>query len=144
MTKVQKGFTLIELMIVIAIIGILAAIAVPQYTTYTQKAKFSEIILATTPFKLGVEVCVVQQGLAQGGAITGCGGGSNGVPINAGASNYVQSVVATDAGLITGTSASSLGVVTTYILRPTLAASNGGSLIVWDNSTSGCKAKRLC
>ncbi|MEH6826333.1 MAG: prepilin-type N-terminal cleavage/methylation domain-containing protein, partial [Motiliproteus sp.] len=57
MKNVQKGFTLIELMIVVAIIGILAAIALPAYQTYTNKAKFSEVILATSGIKTQVEVC---------------------------------------------------------------------------------------
>ncbi len=57
MVKVQKGFTLIELMIVIAIIGILAAVAVPQYSQYTRRAEFSEIKLAVTPIKSQVETC---------------------------------------------------------------------------------------
>lgn len=58
MVKTQKGFTLIELMIVIAIIGILAAVAVPQYGQYTKRAKFAEVVSATAPIKTGVDVCL--------------------------------------------------------------------------------------
>ncbi len=57
MVKVQKGFTLIELMIVIAIIGILAAVAVPQYSQYTRRAEYSEIKLAVSPIKSQIETC---------------------------------------------------------------------------------------
>ena len=53
----QKGFTLIELMIGIAIIGILAAVALPAYQTYTKKARFSEVILASSAVKSSIDIC---------------------------------------------------------------------------------------
>lgn len=57
MKKIQQGFTLIELMIVVAIIGILAAIALPAYNNYTDKARFSEAIMAFAPIKAAISVC---------------------------------------------------------------------------------------
>ena len=54
MNKIQKGFTLIELMIVIAILGILMAIAIPAYQDYTVRAKFSECINGNAPNKTGM------------------------------------------------------------------------------------------
>jgi type IV pilus assembly protein PilA len=142
----QKGFTLIELMIVIAIIGILAAIAVPQYQQYTLKAKFSEVILATAPYKVGLEICVMQQSLTVS-PITGCTSGINGMPANTStASDYVGSVTVDSSGdgVITAQSSSSLGVITNFILTPTLNASNASAQISWSKVGSGCLSLNIC
>ncbi|MCV2352561.1 prepilin-type N-terminal cleavage/methylation domain-containing protein [Paucibacter sp. B2R-40] len=75
MKRVQQGFTLIELMIVVAIIGILAAVALPAYSDYTKKAKFASALSISEGYKLGVAEC-----LNNGNAITACDIGTNDVP----------------------------------------------------------------
>lgn len=75
--KSTNGFTLIELMIVVAIIGILASIAIPAYKTYTYSAKFTELISYTSIFKFGIEVAV-QKGDVN--ALIDLDAGTHGIP----------------------------------------------------------------
>ncbi len=133
--RAQAGFTLIELMIVVAIIGILAAVALPAYQNYMKRAKFSEVILASAAAKTAVEICA--QDLA---TLTGCQTGSNGVPATS-ASKYVASV-GVAAGVITVTPVALEGIATadTYILTPSYTANTP---IQWAVS-GGCLTALLC
>ncbi|TNI75734.1 prepilin-type N-terminal cleavage/methylation domain-containing protein [Aeromonas veronii] len=79
--KKQSGFTLIELMIVVAIVAILAAVALPAYQNYTKKAKMTELVSAVGGAKIAVELCAQTKSTPANFA-TDCVGGSNGVPAN--------------------------------------------------------------
>ncbi len=102
MKQVQKGFTLIELMIVVAIIGILAAVAIPQYQDYTVKAKLGNSLTSVDSLKTAIGLCAQETG-----GLGTCDAGSNGIPTNAEftATKEVASVTVTD-GVITITLAS--------------------------------------
>ncbi|MEQ1667860.1 MAG: prepilin-type N-terminal cleavage/methylation domain-containing protein [Sulfuriferula sp.] len=143
MNKMQKGFTLIELMIVVAIIGILAAIAIPSYQNYTKKAKFTEVTQATAALKTAIEVCAQDQG-----GLANCTAGSNGVPadITTQVGKYVASLTTGANGKITATAVGAAGAAVsglngeTYILTPGFSATSGVSWVV----TGSCLTNSIC
>ena len=142
LTKKQSGFTLIELMIVIAIIGILASIALPAYSQYTKKAKFSEVILAGSSVKGLVDLCFQTRGAQN---LDNCDTldkvGGNEADVTDGAQVASITMTSGDAGEFTMTGAASVDDVT-YVLTP--AESAGGNTLSWSDADSSCIDAGLC
>jgi len=147
MVKVQKGFTLIELMIVIAIIGILAAVAVPQYSQYTKRAKFSEVKLAVSPIKSAVELCRQRNAGAADCGTTGSGinSGITQAQLDRAASASLVGAVTLTGGATPVVTASPVdgaegfAAADTYVITATIDTIGGELTIVdWVESGAGC------
>jgi type IV pilus assembly protein PilA len=111
MIEKPHGFSLLELMIVIVIIGILSGIAIPSYRSYMAKAKFTEVIAATQPFKLAISLAL-QQGIAE----SQLNNGYTGIPPAPTPSAQLASI-SIQQGVITATATATLDHAT-YILSP--------------------------
>ena len=120
MKSMQKGFTLIELMIVVAIIGILAAIAIPAYSDYTKRAKVTELVTAASACKASVSEYFQSQGVFPPSlAAAGC---------SSTATSKISSLtLAANTGVITVASAIT-GVTGNYVLKPTESVASSGVL----------------
>jgi len=141
MKKIQQGFTLIELMIVVAIIGILAAVAIPSYQNYTKKARFTEIVSLSDALKVDIAGCIADNTANPNTAI-GCINGAMGVPAALSAPTVnTASLTVTGAGVITGT-ATAVADNVTSILTPTPGAV-ATDPVTWINSGT-CVAKGWC
>ncbi len=140
MKRVQQGFTLIELMIVVAIIGILAAVALPAYKEYTVKAKVSEVILAASQCRTAVAEAYQTGGASSPGPNGwGCESASQ-------STKYVASVATNGDGVITVTASQDTGLPDdakggTITLTP-VDASNNPLTYAANTTVAGFKCAR--
>ncbi len=138
MNKIQKGFTLIELMIVVAIIGILAAIAIPQYQDYVTRAKLAKVTAALGSIK----TLIAEYSQNNAGSYTALNSWT--APMNSGGLGLAAAPAATDevtgfgtitAGVVTATLATGVcGTAATVSMTPGVDAS--GSRVTWTYGTS--------
>ena len=130
----NRAFTLLELLVAIAIVAILAGVVIPNYFRYVKRAAYSEIIMAADPYKVRVLLCISKTGSA-----TNCKAGSHGIPPDYTASSTasVEKVSIGSGGVITVTPGEVNGTslsAATYVLTPKVH----GSKVTWDIGGGVC------
>ena len=131
MKRIQQGFTLIELMIVVAIVGILAAIALPAYQDYIIRSKISEVAAAVGACKTSVAEFVATKGSLPSASQAGCSDSG---------SQYLASGGGWGGATISYASTSNAGAVCTLILTP--SAIVGNAIPTWTGSNSGTSCSK--
>ena len=135
--KVQAGFTLIELMIVVAIIGILAAVAIPAYQDYIKKAKFQDIVASAHAVETAISMCLNENA----GVATACDTAEElGITIKNSKETSATGglAISTTSAAVTATANASAGGYT-YVRTPTMTS--GDTAITWTQSGSCLEAK---
>ncbi|QOF82833.1 MULTISPECIES: pilin [unclassified Pseudomonas] len=139
--KAQKGFTLIELMIVVAIIGILAAIAIPQYQSYVARSQVSRVMEETASLKTAIESCIVDGRLTIGAGAGECDPGGTGSNLMAAAAGGSSVMVSGAPGAGQGTAGVTNPLTTTSVITATFgnnaAAVLGNATLTWTRDANG-------
>lgn len=130
MNNKDKGYTLIELIIVIAIIGILSSISISQYRNYVRKTAYTDVISVMTSYKTAVDLCFSEQS-----SLDACDTGSSGIPVAPTAStDRAFNTLTITNGVITATpnSFKGISVTETCLLSPNI----DGKALIWTYSGS--------
>lgn len=131
----QKGFTLIELMIVVAIIGLIASFALPAYNDHTMKVRFAEVNAISNTYKTAVALCY-----SETNDLTVCNMGTHGIPGAAEPTDNLAAGMKVESGVISMTGTQAAGGWTS-VMAPTV--SSAGNALIW-TQTGTCLASGAC